>query len=96
MTILFTIGHPNAASALLGLAGASARAEVPFICFFTGGGVQLLHNADVRDVAKKAARSVVCEHSWARYSPDQPPPVEQGSQTDHSSMIGDAERVVSL
>lgn len=96
MTILFTVGHPGAVSALLGLARAAARAEVPFVCFFTGEGARLLHNQDVRDVASKSARAVVCEHSWARYFPDQRPPVEQGSQTDHSSMIGNAERVISL
>lgn len=96
MTILFTIGHPHAAPALLGLVGACVRAGVPYSCFFTGEGVHLLRNADVCGAATDAVRAVVCEYSWARYAADQTSPVELGSQTDHSGMMGEADRVVSL
>ena len=43
-----------------------------------------------------AARAVVCEESWHRFCPDSPCPVELGSQTVNSALMGEAQRVVSL
>ena len=96
MHVLFVVSHPNAAPPLLGLAGACVRAQVAFRCFFTGDGVQLLRQAGMADVIRQAERVVACEYSWERHFPGITAPVEQGSQTDHSAMIGEAERVISL
>lgn len=96
MNILFVVAHPDAAHALVGLADACGRADVHYSCFFTGDGVRLLQDGGVLSIAAAAGRAVVCEYSWARHFSQQEPPIEQGSQTDHSAMIGDAERVVSL
>ena len=43
-----------------------------------------------------ARRLVVCEESWHRFCVDTACPVEFGSQTANSALIGDAARVVSL
>lgn len=96
MTVLFVVAHPGAAAAFTGLAGACARADVAYDCFFTGEGVRLLDDPAVEAAAQAAARAVVCEYSWARWTPGREPPVEQGSQTDHSAMVGEAGQVVSL
>jgi hypothetical protein len=39
---------------------------------------------------------VVCEESWHRFCPGSACPVELGSQTVNSALVGEAQRVVSL
>ncbi len=96
MNVLFVVAHPTAGDAFVGLSGACGRAGVAYRCFFTGDGVRVLEQAHAVNAARNAQRAVVCEHSWARHFPAAVPPVEQGSQTDHSAMIGEAMKVVSL
>jgi hypothetical protein len=50
----------------------------------------------MKEAACCAERVVVCEHSWARFMGDTPCPVELGSQTQNSIMVGEADRIVSL
>jgi len=47
-------------------------------------------------VLATAERAVVCEHAWGAYAPDDVPPIDSGSQTDHSAMIGSVDQVISL
>ena len=42
------------------------------------------------------ARAVVCEESWHRFCGDAACPVELGSQTVNSALMGEAKKVVSL
>jgi hypothetical protein len=39
---------------------------------------------------------VVCEESWHRFCPQLACPVEAGSQTTNSALMGEARKVVSL
>jgi hypothetical protein len=39
---------------------------------------------------------VVCEESWHRFLPGLACPVEAGSQTSNSALMGEARKVVSL
>ena len=64
--------------------------------FFTGDGVRTLSDTEVVACADRAAESVVCEHSWSQAMARRPCPLTLGSQTDHSRMLGSADRVVSL
>jgi len=94
--LLIVISAPTPAVVLVGIAGACQRKDLSYSCFVTGAGVQSLREPDVVNALKGAARSVVCEYSWSRYFPDLTAPIEEGSQTDHSAMIGEANRVISL
>lgn len=96
MKLLFVIANSKCKSALIGLIGACERKDQAFLCFFTGDGVTLLDDAELQTGLAGAERAVVCEFSWEQFAPDRQPPIEQGSQTDHSSMVGTASHVVSL
>ena len=96
MTVLFIIAHGGSGRHLRGLAGACRRRGVEFGIFFTGDGVRALSDSEVVACAHGAADSVVCEHSWSQAMERRPCPLTLGSQTDHSRMLGSADRVVSL
>jgi hypothetical protein len=96
MKILFVISNPESIQALIGLVDACARRNHPFLCFFTGGGVEILRDSKVINAISKAEQAVVCEFSWRKYFPNKQSPIEEGSQTNHSAMISHAEKVVSL
>ena len=96
MKILFEISSGDAASVLVPLAQACDRNAVTWGCFFTGDGVKTLARDDVLATIPGAAKAAACEVSWERYMGDLPCPVEIGSQTNNSAMVGDAEKIVSL
>ena len=96
MTILFIVAHGASGGYLRGLSGACRRQEVEFFVFFTGDGVRALSDSAVVDCAGHAAEAVVCDHSWGLTMHGAPCPLTLGSQTDHSRMLGYADRVVSL
>ena len=96
MNLLFVIAHHGAGDYLRGLSGACRRKGVAFSAFFTGDGVRALGDPAVAAVAGHAVQAVVCEHSWRQAMPDRACPLTLGSQTDHSRMLGSADRVVSL
>ena len=96
MTLLFVLSNPQSKPALKGLIGACDRAQVDFMCFFTGAGVAMLADTELTSLLAAAERAVVCEHAWGAYAPDDVPPIDSGSQTDHSAMIGSVAKVISL
>ncbi|MFT5504419.1 MAG: hypothetical protein ACI845_003561 [Gammaproteobacteria bacterium] len=96
MSLLLVVSHSKSAPAFKGLAGACCRNQIEFSCFFTGEGVTVLGDREIEVLVEKAQRAVVCEHSWEIYTVGESSPVETGSQTDHSAMIGSARQVVSL
>mgnify|MGYP002713130054 CR=1 FL=1 len=96
MSLLFIVSTPQAKRVLLPLAAACRRKGTPWSCFFTHDGVNNLEDSRVAEMAHCARRVVVCEHSWARHMGDRPCPVELGSQTQNSIMVGEAGRIISL
>lgn len=96
MDILFHVGTADGGQLLAPLARAAARAHCRFGAFFTHEGVLGLDDAELRAALGAAERAVVCEESWHRYCPGRPCPVEAGSQTVNSALMGAATRVVSL
>lgn len=86
----------GSASVLAPLLGACCRRGIDWGCFFTNDGVKVLADAAVLEHLSVATRAVVCDASWTRYMAGRDCPVELGSQTDHSAMLGEARRVVSL
>ncbi len=97
MNILFEVSSGDAADVLVPLIRACNRNTVTWSCFFTGDGVKNLIRTDVLDLVKKGGTdAMVCEVSWERHMQDQLCPVEMGSQTNNSAMVGDADKIVSL
>ncbi len=95
MDILFHVGTEAGARYLAPLARACRRGHHAFAAFFTHEGVLALRDAGLRE-ALDGARAVACEESWHRFCPEEACPVESGSQTTNSSLMGEAKRVVSL
>lgn len=95
MDMLFHVTTEDGAKLLLPLALACRRGTHVFGAFFTHEGVRGLANPDLQ-AALRGARAVVCEESWHRHCADNVCPVELGSQTVNSSLMGQARHVVSL
>ncbi len=96
MDILFHVSTEEGARFLLPLARACHRGGYAFGAFFTHEGVRGLKREDLQSVLRDAARAVVCEESWHRFCGDMTCPVESGSQTVNSALMGETARVVSL
>ncbi|HCX33149.1 MAG TPA: hypothetical protein DHV08_06060 [Rhodocyclaceae bacterium] len=96
MDLLIHVSSVHSARILAGLAGACARAGRGFACFFTLDGVRMLDDPAVRAAVAGALRAVACGESWHRFCGTRPCPVELGSQTDNSALMGHAARTVSL
>jgi hypothetical protein len=96
MDILFHVATADAARVLMPLARACARARRRYACFFTNDGVLGLQRGELLVALGDAARLVACEESWQRYCEGVACPVELGSQTVSSALMGEGARVVSL
>lgn len=95
MDILFHVSTEAGAHFLLPLARACRRGGHAFAAFFTHEGVRGLRDAQLL-AALAGSRAVVCEESWHRFCADSVCPVERGSQTVNSALMGEAKKVVSL
>ena len=96
MNILFEVTSGDAAKILVPLARACDRNALSWSCFFTGDGVKILALDDVLATIAGAAKTAACEVSWERHMGDRSCPVEIGSQTNNSSMVGDTDKIISL
>ncbi len=92
--ILFHVSTARGGAMLLPLARACARSR--YACFFTHDGVLGLREPELCAALEGAQRAVACEESWNRHCPGIACPVELGSQTVNSALMGEAVRVVSL
>lgn len=96
MDLLFHVSTAAGGQLLLPLVRAARRAGCSSGAFFTYDGVLGLKDARLTAALEGIERAVVCEESWHRLCPGQPCPVEAGSQTDNSALMGIADKVVSL
>jgi hypothetical protein len=96
MNILFHVSTTAGGALLLPLVQAARRAGASFAAFFTHEGVMGLNDTHLTAALTGAERAVVCEESWHRFCPGLDCPVENGSQTINSALMGEAERVVCL
>lgn len=96
MEIMFHITCENALEVALPLSKACQRAGISWGCFLTGDGVKTLGDKGFVSTLASAGAAVVCEHSWQQHMNGISCPVELGSQTINSRMVGDAVRVISL
>ncbi|MEZ5616245.1 MAG: hypothetical protein R3E35_13660 [Rhodocyclaceae bacterium] len=95
MDILFHVVTEAGARFLPPLARACRRRGSSFAAFFTHAGVRGLQDAQLQATLADA-RAVACEESWHRFCADAACPVELGSQTTNSALMGEARKVVSL
>jgi len=96
MKIMFEVSSRDAANVLVPLARACDRNAVTWSCFFTGDGVETLAREEVLATMVGAAKAAACEVSWERHMGGKACPVEIGSQTNNSAMVGDIDKVISL
>ena len=96
MDLLFHVSTAAGGRLLYPLTLAARRAGCSIGAFFTHEGVLGLRDTDLTAVLGTVERAVVCEESWHRFCPGLVCPVEAGSQTDNSALMGEAARVVSL
>lgn len=95
MDVLLVLTSRESGPIATGLIRALDRAGARWQCFFTNDGVELLNHPEFLTAIAGTARAVTCTHSWDIYGSGDCP-VERGSQTIHSSMMGEASRVISL
>lgn len=99
MEVMVLVSTRDSGKILKGLAAALARAGVDWGCFFTNDGVELAaeltRDAGLAEALASSSWVNVCEHSWHRFG-EGDCPIELGSQTQNSMMMGGAKRVVSL
>ncbi len=96
MDILFHVGTAAGGRLLYPLLLAAGRAGCRVGAFFTHEGVLGLRNTDLAAVLMQAERAVACEESWHKFCPGLSCPIEAGSQTSNSALMGEARKVVSL
>ncbi|MDP2811928.1 MAG: hypothetical protein Q8O34_17450 [Rhodocyclaceae bacterium] len=96
MDILFHVATAAGGRLLYPLLLAARRAGCRSGAFFTHEGVLGLRDADLAAALAQADRVVACEESWHRFCPGLVCPVEAGSQTSNSALMGEAKKVVSL
>ncbi len=93
--VLFHVTHRDSARYLFPLIAAARRRGASIACFFTFDGVGVASDPGFKQAIGEG-RAVMCEESWHRFHPGRPCPVEAGSQTVNSALMGEAKRVVSL
>ena len=96
MDILFHVSTAAGGRLLYPLLLAAGRADRRVGAFFTHEGALGLRDTDLTAALTQAERAVVCEESWHRFCPGLVCPVEAGSQTTNSALMGEARKVVSL
>lgn len=96
MDILFHVSTAAGGRLLYPLLLAADRADCRVGAFFTHEGVFGLRDTDLAAALTRVERAVVCEESWHRFLPELACPVEAGSQTTNSALMGEARKVVSL
>ncbi len=96
MDILFHVSTAAGGRLLYPLLLAANRAGCRCGAFFTHEGVLGLRDTDLTAALVNIERAVVCEESWHRFLPGLVCPVEAGSQTTNSALMGEARKVVSL
>ena len=96
MDLMFVISNPEAGTYLGPLLAACERRGLHWSCFFTNDGVRAVMHDKVRSLLPRAAQAAVCGDSWKRFMGDADCPIEVGSQTEHSALVAEAEKIVSL
>lgn len=97
MDVMVLLTSRDSAPLVVPLMRALDRAGASWGCFLTNDGVDVLRQPDAVAAMQTATQAVACELSWEKNGGTiDDCPVELGSQTINSAMIGTAHRVISL
>ena len=96
MDLLVIVSTPQAAAILSPMAQAFDRAKFDWAVFFTNDGVKVLTQPAIISALSSARHKIACHDSWERFGKSVDCPVELGSQTNNSELVGQAARIVSL
>jgi len=96
LDVLLVITHEKSDSIAVPLLDALKRKGVTTGVFVTGNGARVLAGSELQASLNGVAQAVACMDSWRHCYPEQDCPVTEGSQTDHSDMIGNAGKVLCL
>ena len=94
--LLIVVTTEKAGPYLTPMLAAANRTDSKVAVFFTNDGVNLVTGCESLKMMAEKDRAIVCAESWQHYLQDRPCPISLGSQTNHSQMIADATRVISL
>lgn len=95
MDLLVIVSNPAAGPILKPLAEACGRAGATWAVFFTDDGVKALGDETIVSALASTHASIACAESWDQHM-DGSCPIERGSQTNNSALVGEAGRIVSL
>tara|TARA_B100001142_G_C14222063_1_gene611937 strand:+ start:381 stop:674 length:294 start_codon:yes stop_codon:yes gene_type:complete len=97
MDVMIHVTSRDSEKIALPLMRALTRANTDWGCFLTNDGVELLENKMFVDALSVSSQALVCEYSWEKAGKNiKNCPIEKGSQSFNSSMMGQALRLVSL
>jgi len=96
LDVVLVITNEKSGSLAAPLLAALKRKALETGVFITGNGARALVDADLQSALTGVGRVVACSDSWRHCYKTEECPVTQGSQTDHSEMIGDARKVICL
>ena len=96
MDLLIIVSTPKSGAIADALGQAANRARVDRAAFFTNDGVKTLADTGLCETLTRASRAIACHDSWRQHMGDTTCPIESGSQTSNSELVGSATRIVSL
>ena len=96
MNLLIIVTTPRSGPIAAALGKAALRANITWAVFFTNDGVTTLSDLEFVETILGANKAVACTESWQLHMGDAACPVEEGSQTNDSALVGEAEHIVSL
>ncbi len=96
MDLLIIISNPASTAIAAPLAKACGNAGIEWAAFFTNDGVRTLDNGALTEALGSASKAIACQESWQEHMGNADCPVELGSQTNNSTLVGQAHRVLSL
>ena len=94
--LLLVLSTTKAKAIATGLLSAAERKQLDVAVFLTGEGAALAAKSELGDLFANVASAVVCTESWQACEATCECGIEQGSQTNHSRMVGSAGKVISL
>lgn len=96
MDVLIVVSTDAAKDHFPPLAQALNRRGASWGAFFTNDGVNVLTDTSVAESLAQAHQAFACHESWSRQLGETHCPIPFGSQMNHSAMVGEADRIVSL
>ncbi len=96
MELLIIISSRDSGPIVTPLAAACGRSGISWAAFFTNDGVATLVDENLVKALGSASKAIACQESWNEHMAKNHCPIELGSQTGNSALVGTAKKVLSL